>query len=93
MTWRAVTRQPSHGATSSPLASPPGERGRGARAYWLSPPGLVMLAATGVALALRLYLLTRLRYLTGITEYDDGVYLGGAVSLLSGTLPYHGFAF
>ncbi|MGH3298352.1 MAG: hypothetical protein ACRDP7_41830, partial [Trebonia sp.] len=93
MTWRAVTRQPSHGATSSPLASPPGERGRGARAYWLSPPGLVMLAATVVALALRLYLLTRLRYLTGITEYDDGVYLGGAVSLLSGTLPYHGFAF
>jgi hypothetical protein len=56
-------------------------------------PGLVMLAATGVALAIRLYLLTRLRYLTGITEYDDGVYLGGAVSLVSGTLPYHGFAF
>jgi hypothetical protein len=52
-----------------------------------------MLAATGVALAIRLYLLTRLRYLTGITEYDDGVYLGGAVSLVSGTLPYHGFAF
>jgi alpha-1,2-mannosyltransferase len=53
----------------------------------------VMLAATGVALAIRLYLLTRLRYLTGITEYDDGVYLGGAVSLISGTVPYHGFAF
>jgi hypothetical protein len=52
-----------------------------------------MLAATGVALAIRLYLLTRLRYLTGVTEYDDGVYLGGAVSLVSGTLPYHGFAF
>jgi len=32
----------------------------------------------------------RLRYLTGITEYDDGVYLGGAVSLISGTVPYHG---
>ena len=52
-----------------------------------------MLAATGLALAVRLYLLTRLRYLTGITEYDDGVYLGGAVSLLSGVVPYHGFAF
>ena len=59
----------------------------------MDAPGLVMLAATGVALAIRLYLLTRLRYLTGITEYDDGVYLGGAVSLTSGTLPYHGFAF
>jgi hypothetical protein len=52
-----------------------------------------MLAATVVALAIRLYLLTRLRYLTGLTEYDDGVYLGGAVSLISGALPYHGFAF
>jgi hypothetical protein len=75
------------------MAGPPEARGRGARAYWLSPPGLVTLAATGVALAIRLYLLTRLRYLTGITEYDDGVYLGGAVSLISGTVPYHGFAF
>jgi alpha-1,2-mannosyltransferase len=53
----------------------------------------MMLAATGLALAVRLYLLTRLRYLTGITEYDDGVYLGGAISLISGTVPYHGFAF
>ena len=52
-----------------------------------------MLAMTGLALAIRLYLLTRLRYLTGITEYDDGVYLGGAVSLISGIVPYHGFAF
>lgn len=75
------------------MAGLPEARGRGARAYWLSPPGLVMLAATGVALAIRIYLLTRVRYLTGITEYDDGVYLGGAVSLVSGTVPYHGFAF
>jgi hypothetical protein len=52
-----------------------------------------MLGMTGLALAIRLFLLTRLRYLTGITEYDDGVYLGGAVSLVSGIVPYHGFAF
>jgi hypothetical protein len=63
------------------------------RRYWLSPPGLVMLAATVIAVAIRLYLLTRLRYLSGITEYDDGVYLGGAVALVSGGVPYHGFAF
>ena len=62
-------------------------------AYWRSPPGLVMLAATGLALAVRLYLLGRPGYLTGITEYDDGVYLGGAISLLAGTVPYHDFAF
>ena len=52
-----------------------------------------MLAATGLALAVRLYLLSRPGYLTGITEYDDGVYLGGALSLLSGAPAYHGFAF
>ena len=68
-------------------------RGEALRAYWLAPQGLIMLAATGLALAIRLYLLSRLRYLTGITEYDDGVYLGGAVSLLSGAVPYRDFAF
>lgn len=52
-----------------------------------------MLAAAGLALAVRLYLLSRPGYLTGITEYDDGVYLGGAASLVAGIAPYHGFAF
>ena len=52
-----------------------------------------MAAAAGVALGLRLYLLSRPGYLTGITEYDDGVYLGGALRLLSGALPYHDYAF
>jgi hypothetical protein len=63
------------------------------RAYWLAPPGLAMLAATLLALAVRLYTLTRPGYLTGVTEYDDGVYLGGAIRLLQGSLPYHDFAF
>ena len=90
MTWQAGTQRPNPGTTAAPPAE---DRGQDARAYWLSAPGLVTLAATGVALAVRLYLLTRARYLTGITEYDDGVYLGGAVSLISGTVPYHGFAF
>ena len=58
------------------------------RAYWLSPPGLAMLAATLLALAIRLYTLTRPGYLTGVTEYDDGVYLGGAIRLAQGSLPY-----
>ena len=74
-------------------AGPPENRGESLRAFWLSPQGLVALMVTGFALAIRLYLLTRIRYLTGITEYDDGVYLGGAISLISGTVPYHGFAF
>ncbi len=63
------------------------------RAYWLSPVGLVIAAATGLALALRLFMLSRPLFLTGVTEYDDGVYLGGAIHLISGQLPYHGFAF
>jgi alpha-1,2-mannosyltransferase len=63
------------------------------RAYWLSPPGIVMLAATALALVIRIYTLTRPGYLTGITEYDDGVYLGGAIRLLQGSLPYHDWAY
>ena len=63
------------------------------RAYWLAPQGIVMLGATLLALAIRLYTLSRPGYLTGVTEYDDGVYLGGAIRLLQGALPYHDFAF
>jgi hypothetical protein len=63
------------------------------RAYWLSPQGAVMACATLLALVIRMYTLTRPGYLTGITEYDDGVYLGGAVRLLQGALPYHDFEF
>ena len=63
------------------------------RAYWLSPQGLVMLGATLLALVIRLYTLTRPGYLTGVTEYDDGVYLGSAIRMLQGALPYHDFAF
>jgi hypothetical protein len=69
--------------------------GRGERlaGYWLSPPGLVMLGTTVLALLLRLFQLSRPGYLTGVTEYDDGVYLGAAIRLLQGALPYHDFAF
>jgi len=63
------------------------------RAYWLAPQGVVMLAATALALAIRLYTLSRPGYISGITEYDDGVYLGGAIRLVQGALPYHDFAF
>jgi alpha-1,2-mannosyltransferase len=63
------------------------------RAYWLSPVGLVIAAATALSLALRLFLLSRPLFLTGVTEYDDGVYLGGAIRLISGSTPYHDFAF
>jgi len=84
------------GITSRPAAvAATGGRGSTARlrAYWLSPAGIVMLAATGLALAIRVYTLTRPGYLTGVTEYDDGVYLGGSIRLLQGSLPYQDWAY
>jgi len=63
------------------------------RAYWLTPSGMVMLVATALAVALRLFTLTRPGYLTGITEYDDGVYLGASLRLVEGAVPYKDFAF
>jgi alpha-1,2-mannosyltransferase len=59
-----------------------------------TPAGLAILIATLLALALRLFLLTRPGFLTsGTVEYDDGVYLGAALRLLHGALPYQDFAF
>jgi len=63
------------------------------RAYWLSDPGKVMLIATVLALAIRLFTLTRPGFLTGVTEYDDGVYIGGSIRMTEGQLPYLNFAF
>ena len=63
------------------------------RAYWLSAPGKVMLITTALAVAIRLFTLTRPGYLTGITEYDDGVYLGAALRMTEGAVPYKDFAF
>ncbi|HWG01731.1 MAG TPA: hypothetical protein VG164_07770 [Trebonia sp.] len=62
-------------------------------AYWGSPAGRVMALATLLALAIRIFTLSRAGYLTGITEYDDGVYLGGAIRLSEGVIPYRDFAF
>jgi hypothetical protein len=57
----------------------------------LSATGAIILGAVVVALALRLFQLTRPGYLLGVTEYDDGPYFGSAVRLLSGSLPYRDF--
>jgi hypothetical protein len=60
----------------------------------MTPTGLVILAATVLALALRLFLVTRPGFLTsGTVEYDDGVYLGAATRLLHGAMPYKDYAF
>ena len=52
---------------------------------------IVIVAATVLGLALRLYQLSRPGYLLGVTEYDDGTDFGSAVRLVHGHLPYRDF--
>ncbi|MDQ6842568.1 MAG: hypothetical protein M3025_09125 [Actinomycetota bacterium] len=83
-------------ARAQPLddaAAQAGARGRGSRAQAtrVGPVGLVVLAATTLGLALRLYQLMRPGYLLGVTEYDDAVDFGSAVRLVHGVLPYRDF--
>jgi Glycosyltransferase family 87 len=53
----------------------------------------VIIALAVLAAALRLYYLTRPGFLFGVTEYDDGSYLGSAIRLVQGQLPYRDFVF
>jgi hypothetical protein len=69
------------------VAAPPAASGRGGtRAVaW------AVVAASLIALGLRLYELSRPGYLSGITEYDDGTDFGSAIRLIHGAIPYHDF--
>jgi alpha-1,2-mannosyltransferase len=58
------------------------------RAGWVPA---VIIAATIIALGLRLYQLSRPGYLLGVTEYDDGPDFGSAVWLIHGHMPYRDF--
>jgi len=51
----------------------------------------IVLALTVLAVALRLYQLSRPGYLTGVDEYDDAVDFGSALRLVHGYLPYRDF--
>jgi glycosyl transferase family 87 len=64
----------------------------GNRSAWLSPVSLAIALTTLVAFGLRLYLLIRPGVMS-VTQYDDGPYLGSAVRLIHGVLPYRDFAF
>jgi hypothetical protein len=52
---------------------------------------MVIIITTLVALALRLYQLTRPGFLLGVAENDDGPYFGSAVRLVHGSMPYRQF--
>jgi alpha-1,2-mannosyltransferase len=59
---------------------------------WPLRPGVVIAVAALLGLGLRIFQLTRPGYLTGFTQYDDGVYIGNALRLVSGAIPYRDFA-
>jgi hypothetical protein len=69
------------------VTEPPAPAGR----RRLRATGWVIVAASLLALGLRLYELSRPGYLLGITEYDDGTDFGSAVRLVQGALPYRDF--
>jgi alpha-1,2-mannosyltransferase len=66
-------------------------RSHGPRRLRLSAVSWVIVATTALALALRMWQLSSPGHLTGVTEYDDGVYLGAALRLVHGVLPYRDF--
>jgi len=59
---------------------------------WPRRPGVIIAVAALLGLGLRVFQLTRPGYLTGFTQYDDGVYIGNALRLVSGVIPYRDFA-
>ena len=56
-------------------------------------PATVVVTSGLLAAGLCIWQLTLPGRLTGITEYDDGVYLGAAIRLVSGAMPYRDFVF
>jgi alpha-1,2-mannosyltransferase len=65
------------------LAAPPA---------WPRRPGVIITVAALLGLGLRVFQLTRPGYLAGFTQYDDGVYIGNALRLVNGVIPYRDFA-
>ncbi len=82
------TRVTASGARSSPAPGAPSQPGDGRRPWAVYA---VIIAATVLAVGLRLYDLSRPGYLFGISEYDDGTDFGSAVRLLHGAVPYRDF--
>jgi alpha-1,2-mannosyltransferase len=88
------------GTTPSGTVASPGSgepEGQSAEAWSPASAGLgtqvtlIIVAATLLALLLRLYQLSRPGFLLSVNEYDDGPYFGSAVRLVYGALPYRDF--
>jgi hypothetical protein len=73
------------------VVAPDSVAAAGSRRFTLTPVTAVIIAATLLALALRLFQFSRPGYLLGVTEYDDGPYFGSALRLIHGVIPYRDF--
>ena len=82
------TRATASSARSAGVADALPQSGDGLRPSTVTA---VIIAATLLAVGLRLYNLTRPGYLFGVSEYDDGTDFGSAVRLVHGALPYRDF--
>ena len=71
--------------------APSAESGQAARWARPGPVTAAIVILTALAVALRLYQLSRPDYLIGVTEYDDGTDFGSAILLIHGDLPYRDF--
>jgi hypothetical protein len=85
-----VSGTPLRTSAAKGQPSSAGHRGAGGPGR-VSAVTAVLLAASVLGLALRLYQLSRPGYLLGVTEYDDGPDFGSAVRLIHGYLPYRDF--
>src|ERR1700729_2786636 len=71
--------------------TPSADSGQPARWARPEPVTAAIVVLTALAVALRLYQLSRPDYLIGVTEYDDGTDFGSAILLIHGDLPYRDF--
>jgi len=85
-----VSRIPLPRAAARPGQTVAGQ-GREQARRRLTPAGWAIAVATALALGLRLFQIFQPGHLLGVTEYDDGVYLGAALRLVHGVLPYRDF--
>jgi alpha-1,2-mannosyltransferase len=100
-TCAAVAEHGSKAERRLGVGMPPATGTAGARAVsarpattaaWPLRPGVVIALATVLGFGLRAFQLSRPGYLTGFTQYDDGVYIGNALRLVNGVIPYRDFA-
>jgi alpha-1,2-mannosyltransferase len=81
------------GTTVRPAAGSSRSAAAGSRRlpFSLTSVGVVIVAVTLLALAIRGYQLARPGHLLGVGDYDDGADFGSALRLINGVVPYRDF--